>query len=43
MLDFTIPAASLDTDLTALIFAVNVELYTPSESTEPLQQWSSVV
>ena len=43
MLDFTIPAASLDTDLTALISAVNVELESESESTEPLHQWSSVV
>ena len=43
MFDFTIPAASLDTDLTALISALNVELNTPSESTEPLHQWSSVV
>ena len=43
MLDFTIPADNLDTDLTALISAVNVELDTPSESTEPLHQWSSAV
>ena len=43
MFDFTIPAASLDTDLTALISAVNVELESESESTEPLHQWSSVV